>query len=396
MAGLPVGIFGSSTPSEAADGSTSGYSPNPAEAEALGQILAARRVQRERAEEARRVVRDHFNNLTSFRYEAQIGSGVFGVAHSVVEKRVARRARKLVVKRAQSERAQTELRHEIMMMSRLNGSAHIASVIATNDDNPNARRRRGIFGRMVAQIIRRRKNILVGLPGPALVLEYLGNGTVNGLLSSLVRHNKSLPNRLLWSFYLCLVRACVAMKFPPAKPFGAKPKLEEIPEDQSAPGNIMHGDMHSGNVLIGTVGDFQEHAAMPPLKLIDFGLALVREQSDERNLLDVSKQIYYMIIGKYDRVGFRHVLHNGINTMATDILPRNGQARYPMLEDDLRDFVARCLARDPADRPSLAEALETCKNAVETKTPGLYGFNAGRETDYGIGLLLQELVYNAI
>ncbi|KAI1746968.1 kinase-like domain-containing protein [Xylaria castorea] len=372
--------------------------PNSTEQSAVVVVLSAEERQREReqADEARRVVRDHFNNLTSFQYEQAIGSGMFGVAYSVMEKRLGRRARRLVVKRAQTELAENELRDEIRMMTKLNGSAHIAAVIAAKDDHENTQLRPGIVGRLVSKITSREKDMLVGLPGPTLVLEHLENGTVHNLMGALGRKTRTLPNRVLWSFFLCLVRACIAMRSPPEQPYGAKPELEEISETRLR-SSITHSDMHSGNILLGSAGDFPEHAVIPPMKLIDFGLSYTGGwgEGDSRNLLDAGKQIYYLIMGRYRDIGFRHELHNGVNTNATEILPRNGQEPYPMLDTDLRNLVARCLAMDPTDRPSLAEALGICKNALETRTPGFYGFHSARETDYLIRHLLQEIVYDA-
>ncbi|KAI0444679.1 kinase-like domain-containing protein [Xylaria telfairii] len=373
---------------------------DPMENSVLRRILSAQRHQREYSDESVRLVRDHFNELAAYQYEHIIGRGVYGVAYSIIKKhRFSKRTKRFVVKRAQIERAKPELRHEINMMSRLNGSAHIARVIAAKDDEneQNEQRRPGIFRRMVARVMRRRKDILAGLPGPTLVLEHLENGTATDLMGVLSVRNRTLPNRVLWSFYLCLARACVAMKFPPEKPLGTKPTIEEIPEDQSTAGNIVHNDMHGGNVLIGALRDFPEHTTVPPLKLIDFGLSFVdAEKSEQLNILAASKQIYYLITRRYIVLEVQNKYYNGIITMATDILPSsNGDARFPTLDNDLRDLLARCLATDEADRPRLAEVLAICKNAVETKTPGSYGDNAPQETDYWIGRLLQEVIYDA-
>lgn len=146
------------------------------------------------------------------------------------------------------------------------------------------------------------------------------------------------------------------------------------------------------------MGDFPEHTTIPPLKLIDFGLSVVNaEQSEQQNLLAASRQIYFLITRRFSVLGVQNGYHNGIYTMATDILPsNNGQARYPTLDINLRDLVAQCLATDEGDRPSLIEVLAICKNAVETKTPGVYGFNAPAESDYWIGRLLQEILVSPL
>lgn len=120
MSGFSTGIFGSGDLVENPRLSPRVAAPqhNPMENIVLRQMLSVQRREHEYSDEAVRLVRDHFNDLTSFRYEHIIGNGVYGIAYSIVEKRVlSRRARRLVVKRALIERAKPELRHEIRVMS---------------------------------------------------------------------------------------------------------------------------------------------------------------------------------------------------------------------------------------------------------------------------------------
>lgn len=100
------------------------------------------------------------------------------------------------------------------------------------------------------------------------------------------------------------------------------------------------------------------------------------------------------------------VMHNGIVTHAWPILPRppapplaapapapsalpeitpappvpavpapppaNAQMPYPLLDAELRDLLARCMAQQPADRPSLPALLRTVQDAVSTRTAAWY------------------------
>lgn len=86
-------------------------------------------------------------------------------------------------------------------MQKLNGGAHIASVIATSQDVPQQRALE-LFSRL-PRFRRRRRNFLIGLPGPTLVLEYLENGTLTSLRERLKLWGQTIPNRLLWKWYLC-------------------------------------------------------------------------------------------------------------------------------------------------------------------------------------------------
>ncbi|XXG99954.1 hypothetical protein Hte_006295 [Hypoxylon texense] len=54
-----------------------------------------------------------------------------------------------------------------------------------------------------------------------IILEYMENGSLQGLIEKLSlerrRGRGRIPNRVLWSFWLCLIRACVGMEYPPRK-----------------------------------------------------------------------------------------------------------------------------------------------------------------------------------
>ncbi|KAI1772988.1 kinase-like protein [Hypoxylon cercidicola] len=50
-----------------------------------------------------------------------------------------------------------------------------------------------------------------------LLLEYAENGTLADLLHKLHDLGEDVPNRVAWQFFLCLVKACIAMEYPVAK-----------------------------------------------------------------------------------------------------------------------------------------------------------------------------------
>ncbi|KAI1272840.1 kinase-like domain-containing protein [Xylaria sp. FL0933] len=68
-----------------------------------------------------------------------------------------------------------------------------------------------------------------------IIMEYLRNGSLASLIIKLNERKKQdpniakVPNRVLWGFWLCLIRACVAMEYPPRK-FHPLRKKPEIPE----------------------------------------------------------------------------------------------------------------------------------------------------------------------
>ncbi|KAI0514975.1 hypothetical protein F5B22DRAFT_211034 [Xylaria bambusicola] len=56
-----------------------------------------------------------------------------------------------------------------------------------------------------------------------IIMEYMHNGSLANLIDNLIEAKPNdiklarVPNRVLWGFWLCLVRACVAMEYPPRK-----------------------------------------------------------------------------------------------------------------------------------------------------------------------------------
>lgn len=71
-----------------------------------------------------------------------------------------------------------------------------------------------------------------------------------------------------------MVRACVGLSYPAGISSTGGRRLETITKD--APLNLVHGDLHGENVMIGKQYDvpaFPEHALLPPMKLIDLGEA---------------------------------------------------------------------------------------------------------------------------
>ncbi|KAI0096865.1 kinase-like domain-containing protein [Nemania sp. FL0031] len=330
------------------------------------------------ADERTDLVRTHFDDKPGFSFESFIGNGVSGMTFSIIEKRMFLDPRRLIVKRVMDETRIEDLNTDIRLMKMLSGSAHIASVVATSHD-PGEKEIR----------------FVAGLPAPTLVLEYVENGNLKRIRDKLIRNQVSaVQNRLLWKWFLCLARACVAMKFPPGRPVDSKPQLEELPYDQSNPTNIIHFDLHEANIVIGTMEDFPEHNLVPPLKLIDFGNSVLGE-NDTMNIHDVGQVMHNLIRG--DGFGTRGVQtnYNGIETYATGILPHNGVDMFPRLDPDLRHLVALCLAVNPQNRPSTAELLYYCKLAVESKPPEWYGPYQFIETDEAISQTLQQLIYNA-
>lgn len=180
--------------------------------------------------------------------------------------------------------------------------------------------------------------------------------------------------------------------------FDAPTQLENIPVDGSRPPtNIFHGDLHFGNMMIGSPGDpFPEHNVFPVTKLIDFGLTRELEGEGEALTFNMGKICLKMVeIISQNSASTNVVLYNGIATYAGEILPTGNGFKYPMLCPALRDFLAYCLAIDVEFRPTLTDMFVVASGQVNS-SPATYAPYEARETDEAIEGVLQQLVYNGV
>ncbi|OTA54525.1 kinase-like protein [Hypoxylon sp. EC38] len=160
-----------------------------------------------------------------------------------------------------------------------------------------------------------------------MFLEFVPGGSLENLIRRMKEADPEgsidIPNRVLWEIWLCLVRACVAMKYPPRKFHPQRPKpsapenkqedlIEMVPpvEKRWRAKNIIHFDIDPSNIFIGNMerpaGSAEtaseksgkrtydvafpdraenEHHLVPKLKLADFGIS--------RDIKPHKRNIYY-------------------------------------------------------------------------------------------------------
>ncbi|OTA88769.1 hypothetical protein M434DRAFT_374553 [Hypoxylon sp. CO27-5] len=131
-----------------------------------------------------------------------------------------------------------------------------------------------------------------------MVLEFMEHGDLAHLLFKIIESGEVVPNRILWNFWLCLIKACIAMEYPPRKfharrrePVGdndnepiSNNKGKRIGDDlfegippakrRWAKKRIVHFDIDPRNIFIGGFDPSSqdgEHELIPRLKLADFG-----------------------------------------------------------------------------------------------------------------------------
>ncbi|KAI1339529.1 hypothetical protein F5Y15DRAFT_382847 [Xylariaceae sp. FL0016] len=229
--------------------------------------------------------RTYFENHHGLQYVRALGKGA--AAGTLLFEELDRtqprtKQRGVVVKYAFAEQhnkdriVDRELRDELGWLGWLRGAEHIVQLVSLDTD--------------VDQDVH---------PRPVFVMEYLEYGSIKNLCERFVAIQRQVPNRILWGALLCckgieipeiphrsspdgcatlivlnltcsvVTRACIAMDYPPWR-YGER---ETIPS-ATAPLDIIHGDLHDENVMIGSLFPRDgEHGLAPLLKLIDFGNA---------------------------------------------------------------------------------------------------------------------------
>lgn len=165
-------------------------------------------------------IKEYFNNHPKWSFERFLGSGVYGYA-VLAKQRTNDPPARCVVKRGQLEEDWEAHRNEIEMLRRVRGAAHIVELLAYNNggdtDSGDARnvlrraarwvRRQRRGGRIPGLLGLRRRpdyaSIGSDLPGPTLILQYAPNGTLERLRKAGWITGRSIPNRVLWSLFLC-------------------------------------------------------------------------------------------------------------------------------------------------------------------------------------------------
>ncbi|KAI0438127.1 hypothetical protein F4803DRAFT_570026 [Xylaria telfairii] len=250
-----------------------------------------------------------------------------------------------------------------------------------------------------------------------IYLEWLENGTVKKFVDRATELGIQFPNRLLWRFFLCLVRMCIAMGWPAEEPDEEDPQpVTEVARGRPK-GGLIHGDMHDQNIMFGNFipnDPDMEHEITPILKLIDLGG--MRMVDDNRaamrgavheNLFDIGIIMVQFVTlssdtarGIYpsESLATKFKLSPNSDELMTNanvILPTENFNPYPNLESALRGLICSCLATNPENRPSvsgLANVVTTCIRNRDAQFYADRGFEG--ESDDDIRSILQQLIFD--
>ncbi|KAI1110469.1 hypothetical protein F5Y14DRAFT_465639 [Nemania sp. NC0429] len=357
-----------------------------------------------------RTLKASFSGSRLWEAEKLLGHGSFGFTALLRDKSLlrGRSQRKYVLKRSLvPHRGTDDITNEIGGLELLRGSTHLVNIIASTGDVAEYRKKKN-SGSVVRRAMKRLKRTWDNPPtnvfkvlsiseGPAMLLEYIPNGSLLDLMNRANRRGYSIPNRILWSFYLCLVRACVGMAYPLKRPAGEPQVLEEILRGVE-PFGAMHNDVALRNIMVDETEIIPEHYLIPKLKLIDFGIAEESESAQHairENLWDITREMISII--KRRGVDLRDGnwgVYNGVSTYAVDVLPRNGVNPFPTLDPELRLLLVEAMALGFAERPSLRQMLRRTRDGA-AKPAAAYHQRALDESDMVIKMHMQQLLYDA-
>ncbi|KAI8952439.1 hypothetical protein F4801DRAFT_540771 [Xylaria longipes] len=218
------------------------------------------------------------------------------------------------------------------------------------------------------------------------VMEHLSRGDGDALIHRCRNLGiAEISEPLLWYFFLCLTRGCVAMAWPPNRGRLNPPPVvrEVIPNPMQKASRLIHGDLHLGNIMFGDYDASDDtrpscHQGVPVLKIIDFGLAYneatpIEAQWD--NIRYVGELICQLALPQKDALVWGD--DDGRPTFLVDDIP-NLDDFDTWLDEDFyrserfskafREFIARCMATEPDRRPSVRRALRICQRNV-ARTP---------------------------
>ncbi|KAH9904882.1 hypothetical protein F4778DRAFT_789586 [Xylariomycetidae sp. FL2044] len=237
-----------------------------------------------------------------------------------------------------------------------------------------------------------------------------------------------VPNRLLWPLFACLIRACVAIAWPPTEP-QMQQMGEEDDDDEEVPGDseprrIVHNDVHQENIMFGPLEPpVRGRTDVPVSKIIDFGnmsemppCAPVlpvdragvrkfdekldekiygrasnsqlskgpRNQATEKNVLDIGCVMVHVIKG---------VPWASPSECRQFMLDEH--ATTASLDPELRMLIRRCIAVDPANRPSLESLTQWAEYCRFNKTAAEDYPGSDVETDEYLRRVIQTCVLDA-
>ncbi|KAK8043995.1 hypothetical protein PG993_004019 [Apiospora rasikravindrae] len=296
-------------------------------------------------------LRRHFQGRNQpLKFQRIVGEGLYGIAALLHDTR-SKPPRALVIKRPIRVEAAADLRREIRNLRLFRGAAHVSQMLSYRDRD---------FGDPETEADRGRP--MTGLDGPSIVMEYLEMGSFSDFLIGA-------------SWNACGCRTVCS---------GASCCVPNV----------------------------REHSMVPPLKIIDLGLAGPEElkqgprdganfneyQGSHSNMKDAAEILLRLITSwTADPPMFQPpAICSGFETDAVRLWEAGADRRYPWLDEALRRLIGRMMARNFKDRPLLEDILYIAEEAVRTRTASYYPSEYRRdETDGSIRRFIKRFILDA-
>ncbi|KAI1302766.1 hypothetical protein F5Y03DRAFT_407502 [Xylaria venustula] len=305
---------------------------------------------------------------------------------------------RFVLKRSLERIGEGSIRREVDALDRLRGSMHIAQPSHIVDDP-------------------RWNNLMQSLQGPSLVMEWIDNGLLWSFYERRAEVDEPLPNRLLWSLFLCYrgvrLRSGPELEvIPPLNPRGERPPKSRL----------LHCDFHGQNIMIDRL-EPKEHGSVPMLKLIDFGMSRDQPQNIPNEAKELVSKTNIRAIGEVmlgllrgnarGGPGTMEITYKGetksIRSYATDLdrlsrtygappdLVAKHQDRINNLDPEIRSLVALCVAYKVEERPDIEDLLGIVeRNAKNKKAEDYINYKyAYNESDAAIRKIIDDYIFNA-
>ncbi|KAI3324507.1 kinase-like protein [Xylariaceae sp. AK1471] len=381
-----------------------------------------------------------FETSSYMKYQRVLGFGGFGIVqlwHILKDDGAVERAVALkTVIRPDQQSGVRALRREISWHKLFTGSEHLVQLIDLD---------KKVMDTLDI-------NNEVGTRDPIMVMEELGRGSLGLLLTRIEsmkeinrrmpgQHNglEYIPSKVLWTIFLCLVRACIGMAYPLRDPEKNKGlKIREKIRDGDTARKLVHSDIDPSNIFVSDpdmIFNDPEHAFAPITKIADYGCMVEWDDawSDKTKLDSLWGKPAYMAPEQLDRK--RALRNDSIGThtnvyqigatmqelIRQEFVPLNRRSRqirriiggppistygwrlldsetWKIMSDfrnvdiELRELVAGCMAHNVSDRPPLdvLEDLITWKfnditkaeeQAAKGLNPGANAFVPGAEPD---------------
>ncbi|KAK8115915.1 hypothetical protein PG984_012417 [Apiospora sp. TS-2023a] len=338
-------------------------------------------------------MRQQFGDPRGIMFQGIVGRGNNAIAALLQDNRV-NPPRRLILKRPLRDDDISLILNEIKVLGVLQGAMHSVQLLNNGDqifDAPN-------------------------LPGASIALEYVENGSFTRLLERCNEAKMRVPNRVLWSLMLCLIRACVSLTWPTGGDSRKSIKLETVPRKRE-PNPYAHNDLHLDNIMFGNIEpDPAEHCMVPPIKLIDFGQATQGSRSkgppdegnqnphqgEHSNVYKMGEAMMRLIAGTKPLENLptfktKPAHLSGVETHATLLWAddEDGDRIYRRLDRPLRRLIGRMMACNYKDRPLLEDILDTAHQAVRHRTAEDYPGFEDEENDEAIAAFVNRFFFSS-